>query len=400
MGLARKVSPFLLLFFGLGNILGAGIYVLLGKVAEVSGYYTPLSFIIALIIVSFTALSYSELASRFPVASGVAAYMEEGLHKRWLSLATGLAIVLAGLVSAAAIANGFSGYFNELFAIPRSLSMVLLLCLIGAVAIWGIGESVKIAMLFTLVEIGGLLIIIIAGAPALSDLPMLVERSAASWEWDALPLITVGAFLAFYAFLGFEDIVHLAEEVKTPNRSMPLAILLALGIATLLYILVSLVAVSLIPPSQLAATDAPFAELYKAATGSQDAVLITVISMFAIVNGALIQIVMASRILYGMSIKGWLPIMLSQVNDKTKTPVVATTLVTAVTMLMALIFPLVELAQMTSAIILVIFTAANLALIRIKKRHPNPSGVFCVPIFVPITATALNLLFLGFEWLA
>ncbi|MDH5464999.1 MAG: amino acid permease, partial [Thiovulaceae bacterium] len=183
--LARKITLPLLVFYGLGNILGAGIYVLIGKVAEIAGLYAPFAFLVALIVVGFTALSYMELSSRFPVAAGVAVYVQEGLHFRWLSLLVGITIALAGLISAAAIVNGFSGYLNELVDISKPLSITFLLFSICFIAIWGIGESVKIAAALTLLEIGGLLIIIWVGLPTLAELPAQLPQLLPSFEWES-----------------------------------------------------------------------------------------------------------------------------------------------------------------------------------------------------------------------
>lgn len=391
--LLRKITMPMLLFYGLGNILGAGIYVLIAEVANTSGIYAPFSFLVALIIVSFTALSYSELASRYPDAAGVALYVKKGLGSTNLSVIIGLTIALAGLISAATIARGFTGYLAELAPLPEWLALLGLIGTLGLIAIWGIGESVAIAVTITFVEIGGLLLILWIGLPILPTLAERVPELIPPFEWDVWYAISLGGFLAFYAFLGFEDMVNIAEEVKAPSKAYPKAIFLALVIATLLYLSVSLVSVLLLSPQQLATTDAPFATIYEHATG-KEATVITVIGIFAIINGALIQIIMASRMVYGISKKGWLPSPLSYVNTKTKTPVVATLLVSVVTFGFALWLPLVTLAKLTSFLVLIVFTVVNLALIRIKRRHPDPEGTYLVPFWVPVAGLVVNVTFL------
>ncbi|MEN8146745.1 MAG: APC family permease [Campylobacterota bacterium] len=394
--LLRKITMPMLLFYGLGNILGAGIYVLIAEVANTSGMYAPFSFLVALIIVSFTALSYGELASRYPDAAGVALYVKKGLGSTNLSVIIGLTIALAGLISAATIARGFTGYLAELIPLPEWAALLGLIGVLSLIAIWGIGESVAIAVTITFIEIGGLLLILWIGLPVLPTLAERVPELIPPFEWDVWYTISLGGFLAFYAFLGFEDMVNIAEEVKTPSKAYPKAILLSLIIATLLYLSVSLVSVLLLTPQQLATTNAPFATIYEHATG-KEATVITVIGIFAIINGALIQIIMASRMVYGISKKGWLPSPLSYVNAKTKTPVIATLLVSIVTLGFALWLPLVTLAKLTSFLILIVFTVVNAALIRIKRRHPDPEGAYLIPYWVPVAGLVVNLTFLTLQ---
>jgi len=391
--LARKITMPMLLFYGLGNILGAGIYVLLAEVANTAGMYAPVSFLVALVIVSFTALSYGELASRYPDAAGVALYIKKGFGSTNLSVITGLTISLAALISAATIARGFAGYLSELTPLPEWIALSGLIAVLGFIAVWGIGESVAIAVILTFVEIGGLLLILWIGLPALTSLAERAQELIPPLEWDVWYGISLGGFLAFYAFLGFEDMVNIAEEVKAPSQAYPKAILLSLLIATLLYLSISVVSVLLLSAQQLSATEAPFATIYTEATG-RGATLITLISIFAIVNGALIQIIMASRMVYGISKRGWLPSILSYVSARTKTPVVSTLLVSMITLGFALWLPLVTLANLTSFLILIVFSVVNAALIRIKLRDPTPKGVYSVPFWVPFAGVVVNVTFL------
>ena len=394
--LARKISMPLLLLYGLGNILGAGIYVLIGKVAGVAGMYAPFSFLVALVIVSFTALSYSELASRYPDSAGVALYVKKGLRSTPFSVIVGLTIALAGLISAATIARGFTGYLAEIIQVSELTALLGLLSVLGLVAVWGISESVIIAVVITFIEIGGLLLILWIGAPALATLPERIPEIIPPFEWGIWYTISLGGFLAFYAFLGFEDMVNIAEEVKEPSTTYPKAILAALVISTLLYLSVSLVSILVLTPAELAASDAPFVTMYSHVTGEK-ATIITYIGMFAIINGALIQIIMASRMIYGISKRGWLPTSLAYVNTRTQTPVTATFAVTLITLMFALWLPLVTLANLTSSLILIVFTIVNIALIRIKLKSPNPEGTYSIPIWIPALGVVVNTLFLGVQ---
>jgi len=241
---------------------------------------------------------------------------------------------------------------------------------------------VAAAALITVIELGGLIFILVVTGNHLADLPVRFPEFVPPADLHIWNGIFLGAFLAFYAFIGFEDMVTVAEETKEPVRNVPRAVLLALGIATLLYILVALAAVLALPADELARTEAPFALLYTQATGKAPTV-ISLISLFAVVNGALIQIIMASRILYGMSREGWLHVALGRVHPKRHTPLLATALVTLAVLVLALWLPLVTLAKATSFITLVAFSLINLALLRIKRRDPRPAGMRIYPAWVP-----------------
>lgn len=380
--LKRSLSLPLLTFYGLGTILGAGIYVLVGKVAVHAGPYVPVAFLVAALLTVFTALSYAELAARYPKSGGAAVYVQAGFRRQWLSLFVGFLLILTGTISSATLVNGFVGYLHVFADTPAWLVITLLVLGMGALAAWGIAESVAAAAIITLIELGGLIFILVITGKHLAELPVRLPELIPPADWHVWNGIFLGAFLAFYAFIGFEDMVNVAEETKEPVRNVPLAILLALGIATLLYILVALAAVLALPASELARTEAPFALLYTQATGKAPTV-ISLISLFAVVNGALIQIIMASRVLYGMSREGWLHVALGRVHPKRRTPLLATALVTLAVLVLALWLPLVTLAKATSFITLVAFSCINLALLRIKRRDPRPAGMRSYPVWVP-----------------
>lgn len=380
--LKRSLSLTMLVLYGLGTTIGAGIYALIGEIAGIAGYLAPFSFLLAALLAGVTALGFAELAARFPRAAGEALYVREGVGSRTLSTFTGLLVVLAGLVSAAAMINGFVGYLHQFVQTDRAVVIIVVTLTLGAAAAWGIAESVLIASLLTLVEVGGLIWIMVVSSHAAAD-------SARAWT-DAVSLDIAAwqgalgaALLAFYAFIGFEDMVNVAEEVRDVRRNLPLAILLTLLISTLLYVLLMLIAVLAVPPGELAASQAPLAYLYQRVTG-QPATVISLIGMFAIINGALIQIVMAARVLYGLSVMAQLPTVLGRVSARTRTPLLATFLVTALVLALALTGRLAPLAEMTSVTMLVVFALVNLALWRIKRRDPGPPGVRALPLWVPV----------------
>lgn len=394
--LKRALSLGPITYYGLGTILGAGIYVLVGKVAGYAGLYAPVSFLIAGLIAAFTAFSYAELAARYPQSAGEAVYVREGLRLRGLAVLVGLLIIMSAVVSCATLVSGFVGYLDVFVKLPRSAAVAGVLALLSVLAAWGISESVRAASIITLIEIGGLLLIIASSAAGFATLPARVSELAPPLDAKVWEGIFLGAFIAFYAFLGFEDIVNVAEEVKDPQRTLPRAILLALAIATLLYLLVALAAVLTLPQAALARSPAPLAEMYSHTTG-RSPLLISFISLFAVMNGALIQIIMGSRVLYGMSRQGWLPKRLGRVSPRTRTPLLATVSIALTALAFALWLPLVTLAKTTSFFLLIVFALVNLSLMRVKRRVPAVEGVRCYPPWVPATGLVFTLGLVAFQ---
>lgn len=394
--LKRALSLGPITYYGLGTILGAGIYVLVGKVAGYAGLYAPVAFLVAGLIAAFTAFSYAELAARYPHSAGPALYVREGLGLRWLARLVGGLIVLSAVVSCATLVSGFVGYLDVFVALPHWTVMLALLAALTALAAWGIAESVRAASLITLIEIGGLLLIIAVSGASFATLPQRLPELLPPLNRETWEGIFLGAFIAFYAFLGFEDMVHVAEEVKDPQRTLPRAIVLALTLSTLLYLLVALAAVLTLPQATLARSSAPLAEMYARATGGAP-VVISFISLFAVVNGALIQIIMGARVLYGMSREGWLPRHLGRVSPRTRTPLLATLAIAFAALVLALWLPLVTLAKTTSFLLLLVFALVNLSLLRVKARVPALEGVRTYPAWMPAAGLLLTLGLIAFQ---
>jgi len=390
VALKRSLTLPMVVFYGLGNILGAGIYVLVGKVAGEAGLLAPLSFLLAALVASASAFSYGELSSRYPVSAGEAVFVQRGIGIKQLSIAVGILISLSGMVSSAAIAKGFVGYLHVFVAMPDWLAIVLLLLMLGTLAGWGINQSVRVASFITVAEIFGLLLIIGVGGSHITTLPQrLPEMASLAGSATAWGGVMIGGFLAFYAFLGFEDMANIAEEVKRPRKTLPRAMIIAFVVATVLYVGVALVAILTVPPPELAASKAPLALIYETTTGRKP-LLISVIGIFAVINGALIQIIMVSRVIYGMSRQGWIPAGFGRLHPATRTPLIATLLVTFAVTVLALWFPLTALAGMTSFFILIIFGLVNVSLIRIKRRSPHPEGVTVFPAWIPYAGAVLS----------
>lgn len=387
--LKRSVTLPMITLYGLGTIIGAGIFVLIGKVSGIAGIYAPLAFLVASLIAGFTAFSYAELSSRYPKSAGEAVYLQEVFHYSWLSTTTGIAVAVVGIISAATITNGAVGYIRIFFDLPPWLIILLLVTLLSLLAAWGINESVLAAALTTSITIIGLIAVIGVNGDALTTLPQrlpeLIPRGAEMWG-----AILFGGFVAFYAFIGFEDMINIAEEVKDPSRNMPLAIVLALAVTTILYLLISLVAVLSHDPALLAVSDAPLAALV-GEEHHRAKLIIGVISILAIADGILIQIIKSARILYGMSSQQLIPSLFAAVHPFTRTPLVATVTVATAVLILSLSLPLLTLAETTSFITLTIFAVINFALWRLKMKGDMPEAkMMNLPIWVPAIAFLLS----------
>jgi len=378
--LKRRIGPGLLTAYGVGVMVGAGIYVLVGGVAAAAGVWAPLSFLLAGLIAAPSALSYAELSTRIPEAAGEAAYIEAGLGSHALAVLVGLAIVVAGTVSAAAVLRGGVGYLTSVVTMPTALAILGLGAALMAVAIIGVLESLALAALFTLIEVIGLALVIWAGFSA-----------SPTTDWSApqglsLAGLGVGATLAFFAFIGFEDIVNMAEEVRRPARSLPLAILGSLIITTLLYVLVSFAAARAVPLADLAASDRPLALVWQQRTGGS-AGFLALIAVVAALNGVLAQLVMAARVLFGLGKRSPALALFHRAHARFGTPALATLLIGVAVIGGALVLPVAALASVTSTVLLSVFVLVNLALIRLKARAPHaPFGVHVAVPWIGLVA--------------
>lgn len=387
--LRRSLNLPMAVLFGLGVTIGAGIYVLIGATAGRAGVHAPLAFLLAALVMAPTAASFAELAARLPVSAGEAEYVRAGFGAPWLARVVGIMVCLVGVVSAAAIAKGSAGYIRELVALPLLGITAAVIVVMGAVAAWGILQSVAIAGVMTMIEIGGLVAIISAGAMSSPD---LIARLPEIWTGlgsaSAMAGILSTSLLAFFAFIGFESLANIAEEVKDPRRTLPRAILLTLAISTVFYMLVVWVALVAVPHTDLAKAQAPLSLVFERVTGASP-VVISAIAIVATINGIIAQLVMASRVMYGMADRGLLPTPLAVVHPRTQTPINATVLAVALTLTLALAFPLEGLAEATSRLTLVIFALVNASLVLLKRQSlKRQSGAssdhgYTVPMAVP-----------------
>jgi APA family basic amino acid/polyamine antiporter len=381
--LRRRLGLALLVLYGTGITVGAGIYVLIGAVAGHAGIHAPWSFVLAAVVMALTVASYAELSTRYPVSAGEAAYVRAAFECRLLSTATGLLTVATGVVSSAAVTLGSAGYIRQFVDLPQDLIVVTVVLALGAVAAWGILESVALASLFTLIEVGGLVIIIVAGFHA--GLPVTATiAQVPPLDATVLSGIGFGSLLAFFAFIGFEDLANVVEEAKVPQRDIPRAMILTLLISTVLYLLVAAVAVSSGPIERLASAPAPLSLVFREVAGVSP-VTISAIAIVATLNTILAQMTMASRVVYGLARERELPAIFAQVHRGTGTPLVATVCIAALVVPLALFVPLTPLAEGTSVATLAVFALVNLSLLRLRYRGaPSRNPHVTVPIWMPV----------------
>jgi amino acid transporter len=385
--LRRRLGLALLVLYGTGITVGAGIYVLIGAVAGHAGIYAPWSFVLAAVVMALTVASYAELSTRYPVSAGEAAYVRAAFQSRVLSTAIGLLTVVTGVVSSAAVTLGSAGYIRQFVDFPPGLIVVAVVLVLGAVGAWGILESVVLAGLFTLIEVGGLVIIIVAGfhagLPVTATITQLPPLDA-----TVLSGIGFGSLLAFFAFIGFEDLANVVEEAKIPQRDIPRAMILTLSISTLLYVLVAAVAVSSGPIERLASASAPLSLVFREVAGVSPAT-ISAIAIVATLNTILAQMTMAARVVYGLARERELPAIFARVHRGTGTPLVATVCIAALVVPLALFVPLTPLAEGTSLATLALFALVNLSLLRLRYRGvPSSNPHVTVPIWMPATGFA------------
>ncbi len=390
MPLKRTLSLTLITFYGLGTILGAGIYALVGEVAKQAQQFTPVSFLIASIIAIFTAISYAELSSRFPQSAGAALYVRKAFDQAWLSGLIGWLIVLTGVVSAATLSHGFAQYIHPFVSISDYIIITILILTLGGLAIWGIRESTTVIMLMTIIEVGGLLLIIYYGRHSFLGNNLSQFTLPTSFEG-----IFTGAFIAFYAYIGFEDMVNSAEETINPKKALPIAIFSAVMIATVLYLLVAWVIVRTFPPSTLAHTTMPLLEIIKQQGHSP--LLFAMIALISVSNGILVQIIMGSRLIYGMAKQDNAPRLFLNVHPKTQTPVYSSLLILLIILVFAYALPITTLAKVTSSIMLCVFLMIHVSLIKIKFKGYKQQGSMTFSIIFPIISIVFTLAFIGMQ---
>jgi amino acid transporter len=382
-GLKRRLNLPLLALYGVGVTVGAGIYVLIGAVGHHAGRHAPLSFFLAAIVMGLTVGSYAELCTRYPVAAGEAAYVRAAFGNRALSRATGLIMIATGVVAAATVAIGASGYIQQFVDLPAPVIITVIIIALGSVAAWGVFESVLLAAVFTVIEVSGLLLIIAvafnAKLPFGDALFSVPAFNAASWGG-----VLFASLLAFFAFTGFEDLTNMVEETRAPERNVPLAMAITLVVTTLLYALIAAIAVTAVPLDRLAKSPAPLSLVFREVAGVSPAT-ITAIAIVATLNTIIAQMTMAIRVVYGLAQQGDLPRVFGRVHRSTATPLLATATIMALALLLALTAPFERLAELTSLATLMVFALVNLALLKIRLGRGHwPRAAVTMPLAVPV----------------
>lgn len=400
----KKISLTLLTFYGLGTIVGGGIYALLGKVASEAGMSMPLSFALAGIIAALSACSFSELSARYPVSAGESFYVSKGFNNNLLAAIVGILVIFTGVVSSATLAVATARFLYDVLPLSSALIIIFLVIGMTLIAIWGISQSAKLIMLITVIEVGALLYICVVNVDALQELSIrwkeiIPSGSDNDFYWVGL---LAGSFLAFYAFIGFEDMVNIAEEVRDVKTNMPKAIFWSIGLSTLLYIVIATIAVLSVPIDTLEQSNTPLTLLVSHQPVYAHTTL-WAISVLAGINGALVQIIMASRVVYGMAANRLLPSLgkLSTLSARTKTPIFSTVVVAVAVLLLALFFPMETLAKLTSTIVFIVFFFVNSALWKLKKPSCTTlsssfDGV-TFPRWIPLVGTLSSLAMLVFQ---
>lgn len=390
--LRRAIGPKLLLFFIVGDILGGGIYALVGEVGGETGGAIWIAFALALVMAAFTAGSYSELVSKYPRAGGAGLYVHRAFGNPFFSFMVAFAVAMSGITSAATLSRGFGGDYLSVFVdVDVALAAICLVALIALVNFRGIAESVKLNVGFTTVEIGGLLLIIVIAVVAVLQGEADTGRPFEVKEGSSLIGVALaGAALAFYALIGFEDSVNISEEVKDPTRTYPKVIFGGIVIAGIIYLLVTIGASAVVPTADLTNSSGPLLEVVKQGPLGIDPKVFSAIGLLALSNGALINMIMASRLLYGMSREGVLPRPFAAVHPGRRTPWVAIAFTTLVAVLLILEANLESLARTTVALLLIVFTIVNATVLWLR-RDPVDHEHFQVPSVVPVLGVGVSI---------
>ncbi|MBO3100964.1 APC family permease [Cellulomonas fengjieae] len=398
--LKRTIGRKVLLLFVVGDILGAGIYALTGKVAAQVGGAIWLPFLCAFALAALTAASYAELVGRFPKAAGAALYANRAFKRPFLTFMVAFAVMMSGITSASAAARAFGGdYLAEFFTVPTLAAAWFFLLAITVVNFIGISESVRVNVVLTVVEATGLLVILAIGAWALITGDGQPAR-ALELETEGTPLIAVlgATALAFYALLGFEDSVNLAEEAQKPRRDFPRALFGGLAIAGLIYLGVAFTSSMLVDTATLAESTGPLLEVVKVAGLTFPPGLFAVIALLAVTNTALINMIMASRLVYGMSNEGIVPKILGRVHQSRQTPYVAIAFTVLIALTLVSTGDLAGLADTTVLLLLLVFAVVNVSVLRLRKvpddEHAkgDDGPSFRAPTWVPVVGAVVSLL--------
>lgn len=395
-GLARRITPRLLLVLVVGNVLGAGIYVVVGEVARDVGGGVWLAFVVAFVVAAVSALTLCELVTKYPGAAGVALYVERAFARPMLTFVVGFAILASGLTSAATAARAFGGdYLAEFWTVEPILAAAVFIGLLAAVNYWGVIESLRANVVMTTIELAGLVIVITAAVLVLGQGRGDLGRAVEFGDGDALvPIALLGAAaVAFFSFLGFEDVANMSEEVRRPRVAYPLALFGGLAIVAAIYLAVTVLAVAAVEPDRLSGSSGPLLLIVDDSPVGVGARVFALIALVAVANTALANLVMGSRLLYGMSGQGLMPAVLGLVDPRRSTPWVAVLATGVVAFALAATGDLAGLARTTVLLLLSVLFLMNLSGLRLRResvlhRH------FIAPSWAPWLGASMCLVLL------
>jgi amino acid transporter len=385
--LQRTLGLWSLVFYGVGMIVGAGVYSVIGEAAGPSGDALWMAFLVGAVVAVLTGLSYAELGTLFPRAGAEYVYVREAFpRRRAFPFAIGIVLVAAASATAATVSLAFAGYLETFVSAPRLVAALAVVLVLTGVNLWGIRLSSRVNVVFTLLEVGGLVAFTVLGATS----PSFGEALLAAPH----PGVIQGATLLFFAYLGFEDIVNLAEEAKDPARDLPRAIFVALAVTGAIYVAVGLSAVALAEPTELAQSDSPLVLAARRVSPALAGALGGV-ALFATANTALIALVAGSRMLFGIAREGDLPAAAASVLPGRRTPWVAALCVAGLACALVPLGDVSAVASLSSFAALLAFVGVNLSLIVLRYRAPSAKRPFRVPVSVgrfPVLAGAALLL--------
>ncbi|GAA1073826.1 APC family permease [Pseudonocardia alni] len=404
--LKRVMGPRLLLLFIVGDILGTGIYALVGQVAEEVGGAAWVPFLVAFAVAMITAFSYLELVTKYPQAAGAALYTHKAFGIHFLTFMVTFVVMSSGITSASTASRAFAANLNEGFGLDLGNGGIVLIALgfmllVAAVNFRGVGESVKVNVVLTIVELSGLLLVILIGIYAIAggdaDWSQVVAFDTPE-DKGVFLAVTSATSLAFFAMVGFEDSVNMAEECHEPRRIFPRIMITGLTITGVIYVLVAICAVALVPVGPLAASETPLVEVVRAgAPGIPADLVLPFISVFAVANSALINMLMASRLLYGMANQAVLPKPLARVHPFRRTPWVSIIFTTLISFALISYVSLDSdsdvvsaLGGTTSLLLLAVFTIVNIAVL-VLRRDRIPEDHFRAPPGLPVVGAVASL---------
>jgi amino acid transporter len=386
--LHRSIGPVQMALYGLGSMLGSGVYGLIGQAAGQVGNAVWLAFLVALVAALLTAFTYASLGSRYPRAGGAAYIAERAYRSPLIGFVVGLAVACSSLTSVATQSRVFAANLASLTG-SGDQTVVLLalgfLLLLTGLVLRGIRESMWVNVLCTCIEAGGLLLVVAVGISYWGSVDLLETPPPGDGASDVMMLLVLqGAVLTFFSFLGFEDTLNVAEECRDPQRTVPIGLIAAMAMAAVIYVAVAITAVSVLPWRDLAAAPGPLTAVMKKAAPWLPPIVYGAITLFAVANTALVNYVTASRLAYGMAHQGLLPSWLGRIHASRRTPHLAILALFVIVTPLALIGTIGQLAAATVLLLLLVFALLNGALVLLKNREGEPRGRFEIPLILPL----------------